>query len=70
MAHAAPVRTKIPTRIPQPSGAGASRPARPEACRAARSPVLASGAGRPAARGDSNPVIELEYQLCERFAAR
>ena len=59
MAQSAPVRTKIPTRIPQPAGAAASRPARP----AARSRVFASGAGRPATRGDGDPVIELEYGI-------
>ena len=63
MAHAAPVRTKIPTKIPQPAGAGASRPTRPKARRAARSRVFASGAGRPAPRDDSNPVVELEYGI-------
>ena len=63
MAHAAPVRTKIPTKIPQPAGAGASRPARPKARRAARSRVLAGGAGRPATRGDGDPAIELEYGI-------
>jgi hypothetical protein len=63
MAHAAPVRTKIPTKIPQPARAGASRPARPKARRAARSPVFSSGTGRPAARGGGDPVIELEYGI-------
>jgi len=63
MAHAAPVRTKIPTKIPQLVGAGASRPARPKARRAARSPVFARGAGRPSTRGDGDPVIELEYGI-------
>ena len=63
MAHAAPVRTKIPTKIPQPAGAGASWPAWPKARRAARSRVLASGAGRPATRGGGDPVIELEYGI-------
>ena len=62
MAHAAPVRTKIPTKIPQPARAGASRPVRPKARGAARSRVLAGGAGRPATRGDG-PVIELEYGI-------
>ena len=63
MVHAAPARTKIPTKIPQPAGAGAFRPARPRARRAARSRVLAGGAGRPATRGDGQPVIELEYGI-------
>ena len=63
MVHAAPVRTKIPTKIPQPAGAGASRPARPKGRPAARSPVFASGAGRPATRGDGDPVIELDYGI-------
>ena len=62
MAHAAPVRTKIPTKIPQPAGAGASSPAWPKARRAARSRVLASGTGRPPPRG-GDPVIELEYGI-------
>jgi integrase len=63
MTHAAPLRTKIPTKIPQPASAGASRPTRPKARRAARSRVFASGAGRPATRGDGNSVIELEYGI-------
>jgi hypothetical protein len=63
MAHAAPVRTKIPTKNPQPARAGASRPARAKAGRVARSRVFAGGAGRPATRGDGNPVIELEYGI-------
>jgi hypothetical protein len=62
MTHAAPVRTKIPTKIPQPAGA-ASRSAWPKARRAARSRILAGGAGRPAARGDGHPAIELEYGI-------
>ena len=63
MAHAAPVRTKIPTKIPQPASAGPSRPARSKARRSARSRVLASGAGRPATRGDGDLVIELDYGI-------
>ncbi len=63
MAQSAPARTKIPTKIPQPARAGASRPARAKARRAANSRVFASGAGRPATRGDGNPVIELEYGI-------
>ena len=62
MTHAAPVRIKIPTKIPQPAGA-ASRSAWPKARRAARSRVLASGTGRSATRGDGNPLIELEYGI-------
>jgi len=63
MAQSAPARTKIPTKIPQPAQAAACRPARPKARRAARSPVFAGAAGRPASRGDGNPVIELEYGI-------
>ena len=63
MAYPAPARTKIPTKIPQPARAGPARPARPKARRAARSPVFAGGTGRPAARGDGDPVIELEYGI-------
>jgi hypothetical protein len=63
MAQSAPSRTKIPTKIPQPARAGGSRPAPARLRRAARSPVFASGAGRPATRGDTNPVIELEYGI-------
>jgi hypothetical protein len=43
------------------SGPGPPAPAR--ARRAARSPVFAGGAGRPATRGDGNPVIEREYGI-------
>ena len=53
MAHAAPVRTKIPTKNPQPARAGAARPAR-------QGRLVRSGLPRPATRGDGNPVIELE----------
>ena len=52
-----------PTKNPQPARAGDSRPVRARAGRAARSPVFAGGAGRPATRGDGNPVIELEYGI-------
>ena len=62
MAHAAPVRTKIPTKIPQLVGAGASRPATPKA-RPALSRVFTSVAGRPATHGDGHSVIELEYGI-------
>jgi hypothetical protein len=47
--HAAPVRTKIPIKAPQPARASAARPARPKARRPARSRVLAGGGGPPAA---------------------
>jgi hypothetical protein len=63
MAQSAPVRIKIPTKIPQPPPVRAARPARPKGRRAARSRVFAGGAGRPATRGDGNPVIELEYGI-------
>jgi len=63
MAQSAPPRTKKPTKNPQPARVGASRPARARARRAARSPAFASGAGRPATRGDGSPVIELEYGI-------
>ena len=63
MVHAAPARTEIPTKIPQPARAGAFRPARRKARRAGRSPVLVGGAGRPATRGDGDLVIELEYGI-------
>jgi hypothetical protein len=63
MAQSAPSRTRKPTKRPQPAPAGASRPARARAGRAARSPVFAGGAGRPATRGDGNPVVELEYGI-------
>ena len=61
MAHAAPVRTKIPTKNPQPARAGAARPARPKGRPAVRGRAFASAAGRPATRGDGHQVIELEY---------
>jgi hypothetical protein len=60
VAYAAPVRTKIPTRTPQPVHTRAASPARAQARRPARSRVLAGGTGRPATRGNGNPVIELE----------
>ena len=63
MAQSAPARTKIPTKNPQPARAGASRPARAKARRATSRRVFASGAGRPASRGDGSPVIELEYGI-------
>ena len=69
MAHVVPVRTKIPTKIPQLAGAGASRPARPKARRAARSRVFANGAGRAATRGDGNPVIEMDNFFVDRIHA-
>ena len=52
-----------PHKNPQPAAAGAFRPARPNGRRAARSPVFSSGTGRPATRGDGDPVIELEYGI-------
>ena len=61
MAQSAPPRTRKPTKNPQPARAGASRPATARARRAARSPVFAGGAGRPATRGDGHQVIELDY---------
>ena len=61
MAQSAPSRTRKPTKNPQPARAGASRPVRATARRAARRPAFAGGAGRPATRGDGSPVIELEY---------
>ena len=63
MAQSAPSRTKKPTKNPQPARIGASRPAPARSRRAARSPAFAGGAGRPATRGDGNPVIELEYGI-------
>jgi hypothetical protein len=63
MAQSAPPRTRKPTKNPQPARAGASRPAPSTARRAARSRAFAGGAGRPATRGDGNPVIELEYGI-------
>jgi hypothetical protein len=61
MAQEAPVRTKIPTKSPQPARGGAAQPSagRAEAGRMARGIVLASGTGRAATRG-GGPVIELE----------
>jgi hypothetical protein len=53
MVHAAPARTKIPTKIPQPARAGAFRPARPKARRTAR----------------SRKHAHTQRRLCERFAA-
>jgi hypothetical protein len=52
-----------PHKNPQLAAAGAFRPARPKGRRAARSPVFSSGTGRPATRGDGDPVIELEYGI-------
>ena len=61
MAHAAPVRTKIPTKNPQPARAGAARRARPKSRPAVRGRAFASAVGRPATHGDGHQVIELEY---------
>jgi integrase len=63
MAQSAPSRTRKPTKNPQPARAGASSPARARAGRAPRGLVFAGGAGRPATRGDGNPVIELEHGI-------
>ena len=61
MAQSAPVRAKIPTKNPQPSRAGVTRPvaaaARPG--RTGRS-AFAAGTGRAATRGDGRVVVELE----------
>ena len=61
MTQAAPARTKIPTKSPQPAPGRAARPAgrAKHAAGAARSQVLASGNGRAATRGGGE-VIELE----------
>ena len=61
MAQSAPARAKIPTKIPQPSRAGVSRPAA-TAARPGRTgrPVFAPGTGRAATRGDGRVVVELE----------
>ena len=66
MAQAAPERTKIPTKSPQPAPSGAARPAgrAKKAGSTARSRVLASGTGRAATRG-SGDVIDLEYGILE-----
>jgi hypothetical protein len=60
MAHSAPIRAKIPTKNPQPSRAGVTRPAASGA-RPGRTgrPVFATGTGRAATRGDGR-VVELE----------
>ncbi len=52
-----------PHKNPTTVQATAYRPARSKARCAARSPVFAGGAGRPASRGDGNPVIELEHGI-------
>ena len=61
MAQSAPARVKIPTKNPQPSRAGVTRPAT-TGMRPGRSgrPVFATGAGRAATRGDGRVVVELE----------
>jgi integrase len=61
----APPQSKIPTKIPQPSRAGARRPAGParggpRSLRAARPGALLLGDARPATRGDGRVVLELE----------
>ena len=61
MAQSAPVRAKIPTKNPQPSRAGVTRPAataaRPR--RTGRS-AFAAGTGRAVTRGDGRVVVEVE----------
>ena len=60
MAQAAPTRTKIPTKSPQPARGKDGRPGRAGAGRrTARGQVAASGTGRAATRGGGE-VIELE----------
>jgi hypothetical protein len=61
MAQSAPVWAKIPTKNPQPSRAGVTRPAASGA-RPGRTgrPVFATGTGRAATRGDGRVVVELE----------
>jgi integrase len=61
MGQLAPVQAKIPTKNPQPSRAGVTRPmataTRPGRT---RGPVFTAGAGRAATRGDGRVVVELE----------
>jgi hypothetical protein len=57
MAQEAPVRTKIPTKSPQPARGRAARQAK--SSRTAPGRMLASGTGRATTRG-GGPVIELE----------
>ena len=60
MAQLAPSRPKIPTKSPQPARGKAARRAPAATGRAARGHDFVSGTGRPAARGEGRPVIELE----------
>ena len=65
MVPEAPLRSKIPTKNPQPARAGARRPASPagggpRSRRAARPGALLRGDARAANRGDGRVVIELE----------
>jgi integrase len=61
MAQSAPVQDKIPTKNPQPSRAGATRPAAAAARpgRVGRS-AFAAWTGRAATRGDGRVVVEVE----------
>jgi integrase len=61
MAQSAPVRTKIPTKNPQPSRAGVTRPAA-TAARPRRTGrfAFAAGTGRAVTRGDGRVVVEVE----------
>jgi hypothetical protein len=60
MAQLALSRPKIPTKSPQPARGKAARRAPASTGRAARGHVFVGGTGRPAARGEDRPVIELE----------
>jgi hypothetical protein len=60
MGQSAPARAKIPTKNPQPSRAGVTRPAATGARpRRGGRPVFAAGTGRAATRGDSRVVVDL-----------
>ena len=61
MAQSAPVQDKIPTKNPQPSRAGAARPAT-TAARSGRTgrSAFTAGTGRAATRGDGRVVVEVE----------
>jgi integrase len=61
MAQPAPVRAKIPTKNPQPSRAGVTRPAA-TAARPRRTgcSAFAAGTGRAVTRGDGRVVVEVE----------
>ena len=62
MTQAPPAVVKLPTESPQPPPGQSAKPSgrAKKASRAGRHPVLASGNGRAATRGDGE-VIELEY---------